>query len=95
MGYAKRKTAKPSVNAGGSAALSSRATSPSSGQGSIWSMQIGGSTQKTVMKRLEVLLFTSELADLIEAGMTLGQALQALANQAEEGSAQKYVCQNI
>ena len=58
-------------------------------------MQIGGSSQKTVMKRLEVLLFTSELADLIEAGMTLGQALQALANQAEEGSAQKFVCQNI
>ncbi len=33
------------------------------------------------MKPGEVLLFTSELADLIEAGMTLGNALNCLANQ--------------
>lgn len=62
---------------------------------SIWQMQIGGGGAKTVMKRVEVLLFTSELADLIEAGMTLGQALQALANQGEENSAQRYVCQDV
>ena len=58
-------------------------------------MQIGGGSGKTFMKRLEVLLFTSELADLIEAGMTLGQALQSLANQGEEGGGQKYVCQDL
>lgn len=33
------------------------------------------------MKPREVLLFTSELSDLIEAGMTLGAALNCLANQ--------------
>ena len=58
-------------------------------------MQIGGTKQKTEMKRVEVLLFVSELADLLEAGMTLGQALQALANQGEETSAQRYVCQDL
>lgn len=58
-------------------------------------MQIGGTKQKTEMKRVEVLLFVSELADLLEAGMTLGQALQALANQGEETSAQKFVCQDL
>ncbi len=54
-----------------------------------------GSKQKTDMKSVEVLLFTSELADLLEAGMTLGQALQALANQGEENSAQRYVCRDL
>jgi len=58
-------------------------------------MSFGGKKQKTDMKNVEVLLFTSELADLIEAGMTLGQALQALAGQGEEGSAQRYVCQDL
>ena len=58
-------------------------------------MQIGGSSQKTDMKSVEVLLFTSELADLIEAGMTLGQALRALANQGEEVSAQRYISQDL
>ena len=58
-------------------------------------MQIGGTKQKTDMKRVEVLLFVSELADLLEAGMTLGQALQALANQGEETSAQRFVCQDL
>ena len=38
------------------------------------------------MKETDVLLFTGELADLLEAGMTLGQALGALANQGDEGS---------
>ena len=58
-------------------------------------MQIGGAKQKTTMKPVEVLLFTSELADLIEAGMTLGQALKALANQGEETSAQHFVAQDL
>jgi len=62
---------------------------------SIWNAQIGAPKQRTFMKRLEVLLFTSELADLIEAGMTLGQALQALAGQGEEGSGQRFVCQDL
>lgn len=62
---------------------------------SVWNMQIGGSKSRTAMKNVEVLLFTSELADLIEAGMTLGQALKALAGQGEEGSAQRYVCQDL
>ncbi len=103
MGYAKRST-------GGGAAARASAPAPkaapqqeapadaSAGKGkpsSIWQMQIGGGGAKTVMKRVEVLLFTSELADLIEAGMTLGQALQALANQGEENSAQRYVCQDV
>ena len=38
------------------------------------------------MKPGEVLLFTSELADLIEAGMTLGAALNSLANQGDPNS---------
>ena len=38
------------------------------------------------MKPAEVLLFTSELADLIEAGMTLGAALNTLANQGDPHS---------
>ena len=103
MGYAKRST-------GGGAAARASAPEPKAAPqqetpaaasaekkkpSSIWQMQIGGGGAKTVMKRVEVLLFTSELADLIEAGMTLGQALQALANQGEENSAQRYVCQDV
>ncbi len=38
------------------------------------------------MRPSEVLLFTSELADLIEAGMTLGAALNSLANQGDPES---------
>ena len=58
-------------------------------------MQLGGSRQKTVMKRVEVLLFVSELADLLDAGMTLGQALQALSRQGDDDSAQRYVCRDL
>ena len=47
------------------------------------------------MKEVEVLLFTSELADLLEAGMTLGQALSCLANQGEEKSAQRVICRDL
>ena len=89
MGYARKsggETAKPAV---------APASSPSSPSVPVWNMQIGGTKQKTQMKNVEVLLFTSELADLIEAGMTLGQALKALAGQGEEGSAQRYICQDL
>jgi type II secretory pathway component PulF len=91
MGYSRRKstsltnTAKP-------AAVAPKGSGESK---SVWNMQLGSSSQKTVMKRLEVLLFTSELADLIEAGMTLGQALNALAGQGEENSAQRFVCTDL
>ena len=95
MGYAKRKTSESGATSAPVPASSSRAAQPSSPAQSIWNMQLGGSKQKTTMKSVEVLLFTSELADLIEAGMTLGQALQALANQGEENSAQRYVCQDL
>lgn len=40
----------------------------------------------TRMRASEVLLFTSELADLIAAGMTLGAALNTLANQGDPHS---------
>ena len=99
MGYAKRKSAAGGAPTPASAAASAAAkgagVSAPRGGGSIWNMQIGGGKQKTDMKRVEVLLFVSELADLLEAGMTLGQALQALANQGEETSAQRYVCQDL
>lgn len=51
--------------------------------------------REPVMKEADVLLFTGELADLLEAGMTLGQALGALANQGDEGSAQRLVCKDL
>jgi type II secretory pathway component PulF len=44
---------------------------------------------------VEVLLFTSELSDLLEAGMTLGAALNCLANQGEEGSAQSMIASDL
>jgi len=100
MGYAKRRTpaaagaAPKAVPAVPPAAAKPAAPKKGAG-GSVWTMQIGGAAQKTAMKRVEVLLFTSELADLIEAGMTLGQALQALSNQGEEGSGQRFVCQDL
>ena len=100
MGYAKRKSAVGGQVPQAAKAPSARAVAASPEQkkepsGSIWNMQIGGGKQKTDMKRVEVLLFVSELADLLEAGMTLGQALKALANQGEELSAQRYVCQDL
>ena len=108
MGYAKRKSsasspAQPAPKAASPAPTKTppaRAGASAPGKraeklSSIWNMQIGGGKQKTDMKRVEVLLFVSELADLLEAGMTLGQALQALASQGEELSAQRYVCQDL
>lgn len=95
MGYAKRKTSGAGAGTALETTSSSRAVQSSKSSQSIWNLQLGGSKQKTSMKSVEVLLFTSELADLIEAGMTLGQALQALANQGEEDSGQRYVCQDL
>jgi len=90
MGYARKRSATPSASS-----EESKKVAPASVKSSSWNIQIGGSKQKTDMKRVEVLLFVSELADLLEAGMTLGQALQALANQGEDVSAQKFVCQDL
>lgn len=110
MGYAKRRTtgatptrvAAPSVSSAAEREKSAAKDAPSAERGksaaassSIWNMQFGSKKGKTDMKNVEVLLFTSELADLIEAGMTLGQALQALANQGEDGSAQKYIAKDL
>lgn len=47
------------------------------------------------MKPAEVLLFTSELADLIEAGMTLGAALNTLANQGDPNSGMCVVASDL
>ena len=98
MGYAKKRTAVRVAGASApeAAPSSSPARTPPSAKKpeSIWNLQFG-SGRKTVMKPVEVLLFTSELADLIEAGMTLGQALQALSSQGEEDSAQRYICQDL
>ena len=95
MGYAKRKSGTAGAGAPVASAPQKAAPSSKHSGSSIWNIQIGGTKQKTDMKRVEVLLFVSELADLLEAGMTLGQALQALANQGDETSAQKYVCQDL
>ncbi len=101
MGYAKRRT----TASGGAGANPAPASAPApvapnakkkeGKSASIWNMQVGGGRRKADMKSVEVLLFTSELADLIEAGMTLGQALQALANQGEETSAQRFISQDL
>ena len=90
MGYAKTSTTTAAVRTTTTSAPVA-ASAPKSG----WNVEIGGKKQHTSMTRIEVLLFTSELADLIEAGMTLGQALSALANQGEEGSGQRYVCGDL
>ena len=102
MGYAKRNRISnasavnsPSPSLSSSPSPSRSPSASASRSSSIWNMQIGGAKQKTDMKRVEVLLFVSELADLLEAGMTLGQALQSLANQGEELSAQRFICQDL
>jgi len=59
----------------------------------FWKLKIGGGKQR--MKPIEVLLFTSELSDLLEAGMTLGAALNCLANQGEEDSAQSKIASDL
>ena len=98
MGYAKTSLAKQPARTAPSAAPQASDPAVAAGKGgktSIWNVQIGGTRKRTSMGRVEVLLFTSELADLIEAGMTLGQALQALANQGDEGSGQRHVCSDL
>ena len=99
MGYGNRKSSGSSAPVKAQAVVpvaESTAAKSAKKSSSVWDVQIGGgSKQKMTMKRLEVLLFTSELADLIEAGMTLGQALQALAGQGDEKSDQRYVCQDL
>ena len=52
-------------------------------EGSFWSFS---AQQTKKMSSAEVLLFTSELADLLDAGMTLGAALNSLANQGDPTS---------
>lgn len=61
-------------------AVAKAGTKPVAGGGSFWKLSSGPAKR---MKPGEVLLFTSELADLIEAGMTLGAALNSLANQGD------------
>ena len=61
--------------------------------GSFWKLQIGG--EKLRMKPMEVLLFTSELSDLLEAGMTLGAALNCLSKQGDEESAASRVAADL
>ena len=105
MGYAKKRATAGAATRSVAVAASSASSHEVEGEKggavqetkakSIWQMEIGSGKPKTVMKRTEVLLFTSELADLIEAGMTLGQALKALANQGEERSAQRYVAKDL
>ena len=100
MGYATARSSARQAPArtDQTSAPAASASAPAPGRGakaSAGSVRVGGRRQRTAMSRVEVLLFTSELADLIEAGMTLGQALQALANQGDEGSGQRYVCGDL
>ncbi len=60
--------------------------------GSFWTLSSGPAKR---MKPAEVLLFTSELADLIEAGMTLGAALNSLANQGDPNSGMCVVAADV
>jgi len=59
----------------------------------FWKLKIGNAAPR--MKSQEVLLFTSELSDLLEAGMTLGAALNCLANQGEADSPQSFVAGDL
>ena len=100
MGYAKRKVtseagAAPAPAAAPAAESGNMKAAKAKPEESIWNMSFGGAKAKTVMKRIEVLTFVSELADLLDAGLTLGQALQALSNQGEPQSAQRYVCKDL
>ena len=59
----------------------------------FWKLKIGNAAPR--MKAQEVLLFTSELSDLLEAGMTLGAALNCLANQGEADSPQGFIAGDL
>lgn len=60
---------------------------------SIWKLKFGNTKPK--MKTMEVLLFTSELADLLEAGLTLGAGLNCLASQGEADSPQNMIAGDL
>ncbi len=62
------------------AVMEEQVAAPKAAGASFWTLSSGPAKR---MKPAEVLLFTSELADLIEAGMTLGAALNSLANQGD------------
>jgi len=69
-------------------------TANAKGKGdSVWKLKIGNTKPK--MKTMEVLLFTSELADLLEAGLTLGAALNCLASQGEADSPQNMIAGDL
>ena len=92
MGYAKRQTTFP-ASARPATAAPVAAAGGKGQQKSIFQMQIG--RKRTDLKGVEVLLLTSELADLLEAGMKLGSALKALSNQGEEDSPQRDICRDL
>ena len=89
MGYAKKQSLRPAVKAPSAAPVAQKAGSSKS----ILQMQIG--RKRTDLKRVEVLLLTSELADLLEAGMKLGSALKALSNQGDDDSPQRDICRDL
>ena len=88
MGYANRQS-RAAVAASPSQQVAKKANAPKS----VLQMQIG--RKRTDLKNVEVLLLTSELADLLEAGMKLGSALKALSNQGEEDSPQRDICRDL
>ena len=75
-----------------SESASKKAKAKDSGQ-PFWKLKIGGG--KIRMKPMEVLLFTSEMSDLLEAGMTQGAALNCLANQGEADSALSKIASDL
>jgi len=59
----------------------------------FWKLKVGNAAPR--MKSQEVLLFTSELSDLLEAGMTLGAALNCLANQGEADAPSSFIAGDL
>ena len=88
MGYANRQS-RAAVATAPSQQVAKKGNAPKS----VLQMQIG--RKRTDLKNVEVLLLTSELADLLEAGMTLGAALKALSNQGDEDSPQRDICRDL
>lgn len=89
-----RTSAFAAVRKAGHRPISVSPAASGAGASSFWNLKIGSGRKKR-MKPVEVLLFTSELADLIEAGMTLGQALGALASQGGEDSPQHFIARDL
>ncbi|MGI6496218.1 MAG: type II secretion system F family protein [Kiritimatiellia bacterium] len=81
-----RRTAMALLKRRGETPLSLREAAPSAVVASTpwWKFSAGDSMK---MKPGEVLLFTSELSDLLAAGMTLGQALNCLAGHGQTPAA--------